>query len=116
MKGSSCDICTTAAHDRPEQSVEEEQASQEYTLSADEACGTCHREIASDREAHSGHGEEMAGCLDCHPPLLTAARDAYSIHDHKFQFEEPPQWMKEGIARCERCHPGRGDGSGEASL
>lgn len=115
MQGASCDICTTTAHERPEADDGDELPS-EYVLAPNEACGTCHGEIAAEAEDHAGHGPDQAGCLDCHPPSLTVARDAYSIHDHKFQFAEPEEWMKEEVARCERCHPGRGDGREEASL
>ena len=42
-------------------------------------------------------------CDDCHVPQLTASGDRYSIHDHKFDFSQPPN-------PCTECHsPGEVD-------
>jgi hypothetical protein len=106
MQGLSCDICTT--HNRP--SSEEIQPETEYILTPDEMCGSCHEDIVKDLQIHADHTLEQAGCLDCHPPMVTADGEAYSVHDHKFQFGKPPRWMVDGEDPCERCHPGAGLG------
>jgi len=108
LEGESCDICTS--HSRPDP----DKVQKEYVLSGNEACGTCHSDVMESYESHSGHRQEEAGCLACHPPMVTADGEAYSIHDHKFQFGRPPAWMLEAGADdpCGRCHPGReGDGN-----
>lgn len=110
LEGLSCDVCSSQS--RPEPDEVQEQT--EYVLSPSEACGTCHREVMEDYEGHSGHAVTDAGCLDCHPPTLTLSGEAYSIHDHKFQFGGPPEWMVQGLDPCGRCHPGRS--RDEASL
>jgi hypothetical protein len=76
----------------------------EYRLSPDEMCGTCHREIKKTQQAHAGHAPEVAGCIDCHVPLLDASRTRYSIHDHKFQFGAPTPEHIAGGDPCQGCH------------
>ena len=38
------------------------------------------------------------GCDDCHVPILAPSGDRYSIHDHRFDFSQPP-------VPCGECHP-----------
>jgi hypothetical protein len=103
LQGVSCDVCT--GHNRP--SAEEIKA--ETELTNNELCGTCHKGISLNYEEHSGHDRSQAGCLDCHPPQVTDSGEQFSIHDHKFSFGTPPQWMVDGVDPCARCHPERGD-------
>lgn len=103
LVGVTCDVC---AADR-QAAVEMEGKSEEYRLTPDEMCGTCHREIKKSQQAHSGHAPAKAGCLDCHPPLLDGSRTHYSIHDHKFQFGAPRPEHKAGGDLCQGCHDRR---------
>ena len=76
----------------------------EYRLTPDEMCGTCHRQIKKDQVSHAGHKPAVAGCLDCHVPLLIGNRTAYSVHDHKFQFGPPKAEHVAGGDPCAGCH------------
>ena len=76
----------------------------EYRLTPDEMCGTCHREIKLNQQAHANHEPAVAGCVDCHVPLLNESRTAYSIHDHKFQFGPPKPEHVAGGDPCAACH------------
>jgi hypothetical protein len=76
----------------------------EYRLTTDEMCGTCHRQIKKEQQSHAGHTPAVAGCLDCHVPLLDESRTRYSIHDHKFQFGPPTPEHLAGGDPCEGCH------------
>lgn len=100
LEGLSCDVCTGEA---PPPGAEEVPA--EFNLTPDQMCGTCHRAENEKFEEHADHRREDAGCLDCHPPMVTVTGEAYSIHDHKFQFGTPPPWMMNVEDPCERCHP-----------
>jgi hypothetical protein len=99
LQGVSCDVCT--GHSRPAA----EEIKQETELNRDELCGTCHRDIILGYDEHAGHEREQAGCVDCHPPQVTASGDSFSIHDHKFSFGTPPRWVVDGVDPCVRCHP-----------
>jgi hypothetical protein len=100
LVGVTCDVCSA---DR-RAAVEMEGKDPEYRLTPDEMCGTCHREIKKGQQAHAGHAPEVAGCIDCHVPLLDASRTRYSIHDHKFQFGPPKPEHVAGGDPCEGCH------------
>ncbi|HWR97324.1 MAG TPA: multiheme c-type cytochrome [Candidatus Methanoperedens sp.] len=100
LVGVTCDVCSA---DR-RAAAEMEGKDPEYRLSPDEMCGTCHREIKKGQQAHAGHAPEVAGCIDCHVPLLDATRTRYSIHDHKFQFGPPRPDHVAGGDPCEGCH------------
>jgi len=104
LSGLTCDVCSA---DR-KAAAEHEGRSAEYRLSPDEMCATCHREVARDGRGHSGHAPETAGCVDCHRPALTASRDAYSVHDHKFRFGPPRPEDVDGGDPCRGCHERRG--------
>ena len=103
LEGSSCDVCFGTA---PPPKKEGEEEPEEVALTADQMCALCHREVAENFQKHARHTIEQAGCLDCHPPLVTADGEAYSIHDHKHQFGKPPAWMFDVEDPCARCHPG----------
>jgi hypothetical protein len=107
LQGLSCDVCT--GHSRPAAG----EVKTEATLTDSELCGTCHREIFDDYESHAEHTEGQAKCVDCHPPAVSASGDSFSIHDHKFRFGRPAQWMIDGVDRCERCHA---EGADSAAL
>ncbi len=113
VQGSICDICT--AHNRPEQAQGRE-GQEEYALDDNEMCGTCHVANFVDFEKHSGHDADQAGCLDCHPPMVNSTGTKYSIHDHKFQFGTPPEWVVQGEDPCRRCHADLPAGGGAAAL
>jgi hypothetical protein len=100
LVGVTCDVCSA---DR-RASVEMEGKDPEYRLTPDEMCGTCHREIKKAQRDHSDHAPEVAGCIDCHVPLLDASRTRYSIHDHKFQFGPPKPEHVAGGDPCQGCH------------
>ncbi len=66
-------------------------------MSRSEYCGTCHRKVYPKYEEHSFHTEEQAKCVDCHVPTVARGGERYSIHDHKFDFSQPPLF-------CSECH------------
>lgn len=100
LVGVTCDVCSA---DR-RAAVEMEGKDPEYRLTSDEMCGTCHRDIKKNQRDHAGHEPAVAGCIDCHVPLLEESRARYSIHDHKFQFGEPKPEHLAGGDPCEGCH------------
>ncbi len=100
LVGVTCDVCSA---DR-RAATEMEGKDPEYRLTADEMCGTCHREIKKNQRAHADHAPEVAGCIDCHVPLLNETRTRYSIHDHKYQFGEPKPEHVAGGDPCAGCH------------
>ncbi|MBI3037476.1 hypothetical protein HYY75_00295, partial [bacterium] len=53
-------------------------------LSHDQYCLTCH----TDRDQHP-FKNSSGKCISCHEPSKTASGTAFSIHDHKFTFENP---------------------------
>ena len=100
LVGATCDVCSVGR--QPSADLEGQQP--EYRLTPDEMCGTCHREIKKNQRAHADHDPAVAGCLDCHVPMLNESRTRYSIHDHKFQFEAPKPEHVAGGDPCEGCH------------
>ncbi len=83
-----CDVC---GFDRGITKV------RERYMSRSEYCGTCHKFRYEKFVAHSGHRPEKVECTDCHVPKLARAGRTYSIHDHKFDFSQPPP-------ACTECH------------
>ncbi len=76
----------------------------ERYMSRTEYCGTCHKFRFEKFTAHSGHPPEKVGCADCHVPEMAEPGRTYSIHDHKFDFSQPPP-------PCTTCHePGSVEG------
>lgn len=79
----------------------------ERYMSPSEYCGTCHKKRFENYFAHSGHRPENTQCVDCHIPAMAKPGRTYSIHDHKFNFSQPPP-------ACTECHEpadirGKGD-------
>ncbi len=75
-------------------------------MTPSEYCLTCHRGGLPDTAIHRAHLRGGVDCLRCHPPLREAGGAAYSIHDHKFLFLEPPDAPPASpLEACSRCHP-----------
>ena len=77
----------------------------ERFMTRNEYCGTCHKHRQEHFLEHSGHRPEKTECTDCHVPEMADPGKTYSIHDHKFDFSQPPP-------ACTECHePGTVQGS-----
>jgi hypothetical protein len=111
LVGATCDICAVGRAP----SADMEGKNPEYRLTPDEMCGTCHREIKKNQQAHADHAPSVAGCLDCHVPQMNEARTAYSIHDHKFQFGPPTPAHAAGGDPCQGCHERTRDKGGRGA-
>lgn len=72
----------------------------ERYMTPSEYCGTCHKVRWEKYTAHSGHTEAQAICADCHNPTpSTDGSGGYSIHDHKFNYDQDK-------LPCDSCHNG----------
>jgi hypothetical protein len=69
----------------------------ERLMSPSEYCGTCHKFRNENFLQHSGHRPVKVECRDCHVPTMAEPGKRYSIHDHKFDFSQPP-------LTCTECH------------
>jgi hypothetical protein len=83
-----CDVCGFDRGTTPQA---------ERYLSRNEYCGTCHKGRYENFFEHSGHRPQVTECTDCHLPKLAKSGQTYSIHDHKFDFSQPPP-------ACTECH------------
>lgn len=96
-----CEVC---GFDRGAAKVEERY------MTPSEYCGTCHKYRNENFLQHSGHRPNKVGCRDCHVPAMAVPGQTYSIHDHKFNFDQPKP-------ACTVCHEpedvqGKGDECG----
>jgi hypothetical protein len=69
----------------------------ERYMTSSEYCGTCHKQRFDNFLEHSGHRETNTDCADCHVPSMSEPGKSYSIHDHKFNFDQAKP-------ACTECH------------
>ena len=94
-----CGSCHTMHGGDPEGMIEPE-------MRGDDACTSCHADIARDVPAHTGHPETSSGsrCLDCHMPRMVYG--ILEVHrSHRIENPNPARDAEMGRPNaCTLCH------------